>query len=353
LRRRTMACIGHAAGRAVTFVAGPPLRAAPAPGRGCPLLLQAEALQGKLCASLVRLVKELQETSKLPCRLFDTHSLKRAPPDADLISAPSTAVGRLVAAEDTGIVVGRGAHSVVVKLRREDGVYVAVKQLSLPSSVRNRKGAGACRALHHVNVVRHLSQGHGQIVMEFCDGGSLDEAIRRSGPLSEEYAARVVVHTLRGLAFLHLHGVIHRDVKPANILIDTQSDTFKLCDWIEEDEAGMDGVLGTPVFLAPEVVRTGQHVLASDTWALGATAVNVLTGELPWEKEDNKFAAMFKAAHGNAPPYDDSSMSEPFRQFLAVCFEPDAALRATPSCLLDHPSSKEHPWATCQSQQRG
>jgi serine/threonine protein kinase len=346
-----MACMGHA-------LLAPPARDAPAAGRRCPLLLQAEALQGKFCASLVTLVKELAETSRLPCRLLDSQRpspvrTECARPNDD--GAPSTAVGRvaMAIAEDSGIVVGRGAHSVVVKVRRADGVYVAVKQLSLPSAVRHRTGAGACLTLHHVNVVRHLSQGHGQIVMEFCDGGSLDEVIRSSGPLSEERAARVVVHTLRGLAFLHSYGVIHRDVKPANILRDTQTDTFKLCDWIEDEEAGMHGVLGTPVFLAPEVVRTGRHVFASDTWALGATVVNVLSGKLPWDKEDNKFAAMFKTAHGNAPPYDDSNMSEPFQQFLAACFEPDAALRATPSVLLDHPSSKQHPWETCQDQQRG
>jgi serine/threonine protein kinase len=147
----------------------------------------------------------------------------------------------------------------------------------------------------------------------------------------------VVVHVLRGLAFLHSQGVIHKDVKPGNILIDTRQDKFKICDWIAGEETtgsnkSSPGLIGTPAFLAPEVVRTGRHVEASDTWAVGCTVVNALSGKLPWQDEDNKFAAMFKAAHGQAPPFDTTNVSEPFKQLLAACFEP----RHAPSALLAH-----------------
>jgi len=86
---------------------------------------------------------------------------------------------------------------------------------------------------------------------------------------------------------------------------------------------------------------------------VGCTVVNALSGKLPWQDEDNKFAAMFKAAHGQAPPFDTTNVSEPFKQLLAACFEPDSSLRPAPSTLLAHPSSAEHPWATsCRDERR-
>jgi serine/threonine protein kinase len=257
-----------------------------------------------------------------------------------------------------GVIIGRGAESHVYKARGKEGGYVAVKRLYTQSGLRASSSAAAVQALHHVHVVRHIASGSGWQVMEFCDGGSLADVLSRSGPLGEERVARAVVHVLRGLAFLHSQGVIHRDVKPGNILVDTFQDTFKLCDWIVgEATTGSNtrssGLIGTPAFLAPEVVRTGQHVEASDTWAVGCTVVNALSGKLPWQDEDNKFAAMFKAAHGQAPPFDIANVSEPFKQLLAACFEPDSSLRPAPSTLLAHPSSAEHPWATsCRDERR-
>ena len=147
--------------------------------------------------------------------------------------------------------------------------------------------------------------------------------------------ARVAKQVLTGLAYMHENGIIHRDVKPANILIDTRTDTFKLCDWIGEGESKncVSSVVGTPVFLAPEVVRSGRHCLSSDTWALGCTVLNLATGTLPWSSEDNVFAAMFKTAHGHPPPHPQD-LSPPLRDLLALSFEPDSTLRPAPDMLL-------------------
>jgi serine/threonine protein kinase len=219
------------------------------------------------------------------------------------------------------------------QVQGDHGHFVAIKLPCSPGRVQQRSRLS--RSLNHANVVQHIADWKWGVVMQLCDGGSLADDLARNGPMDEKRAARVVHDTLRGLSFLHSHGMIHRDVKPANIL--AHQDVFKLCDWIEVAETGITdcrSAIGTPVFLAPEVVRTGRHVEASDTWAVACTVVNLLTGNLPWEDEDNAFAAMFKIAHGRAPPYDEARMSVPVRRFLAACFQPDCCLRSSPRSLL-------------------
>ena len=92
--------------------------------------------------------------------------------------------------------------------------------------------------------------------LEFVDGGSLAELVGREGALSERRIVRAVGDVLAGLAVLHEHGVIHRDVNPANVMVDWRSGAFKLSDWIggegEELSVSVHGKpVGTPVFMAP------------------------------------------------------------------------------------------------------
>jgi hypothetical protein len=254
------------------------------------------------------------------------------------------------------VVVGVGANSIVYKCTRTSVCHghVAIK---LPRTVKAHNLASTPQVIdddchshgllqRHDNVLHHIMlDGKGTVVMEFCEGGSLAEVLVRSGPLSASRLTRVVLHVLRGLAHLHLHGIIHRDLKPANILVDSRSDTFKLSDWIskaEEEQALHQSSqaaipAGTPVFLAPEVIRTGRHCMVSDTWALGCTVINLVTGELPWSKEDNVFAAMYKTAQGLPPPYDLGTADVALHGFIALCFEPDASLRTCPADLLARP----------------
>jgi len=245
--------------------------------------------------------------------------------------------------EATKDIIGEGSTSVVYRCRSGgDGQYVAIKSPSSPAARRSATSPEACnefrrsRRLHHDNIVGYLAlECQGNLVMEFIDGGSLADAIARSGVLVEEHVAQVAKQVLVGLAYMHENGLIHRDVKPGNILIDKRTDTFKLCDWIGEEEANncVHSLVGTPVFLAPEVVRSGRHCLSSDTWALGCTVLNLVTGTLPWSSEDNVFAAMFKTANGHAPPHPQD-LSLPLRDLLALSFEPNATLRPAPNVLL-------------------
>ena len=253
--------------------------------------------------------------------------------------------------------LGSGATSVVYRCPSgKTGKYVAVKRLSSPAarsaatSPKARDEFKRTRSLHHDNIVSYIALGwEGNLTMEYVDGGSLADFIGRNGPLGEAQAVRVAVHVARGLAYMHVKNMIHRDVKPANILIDTRTNTFKLCDWIGQEEFHpcppsisstprplSSNPSGTPVFLAPEVVRSGRHCPSSDTWALACTVINLISGRLPWADEDNVFAAMFKTAHDQAPPFDSQHMSQPMINMLALSFEPDPVVRPDAAALLVH-----------------
>ena len=263
--------------------------------------------------------------------------------------------------DSDSVIVGQGAHSVVYKCRRGDKSFVAVKRSGkkLQNAAANLKILDEFKrsqCLHHENLVRHIALVYGgSLVMEYVDGGSLEDAIARNIPFCDHQVTRIVSHVFAGLAHLHAHRIIHRDVKPSNILI-SSTGTYKLCDWISQDEEYYSHSharspvcpVGTPVFLAPEVVRTGRHCFRSDVWSVGCTVLNLLTGKLPWEDEDNVFAAMFKTAQGLAPPYDHTDISEPLRHLLTLCFEPDASFRPDPAALLELPLCHQHSEAVDQ-----
>jgi len=246
---------------------------------------------------------------------------------------------------------GVGGTSVVYRCRCRsvgNGEFWAVKSPSSPAARQSAVGSGAYnkfqqhRRLRHENVVACFALGwNGSVFMEWVAGGSLADVIACSGALVETRVVYVAKQVLMGLTYLHENGIIHRDLKPANILIDTPSDTVKLCDWIGDAEAAEAGkrafgVVGTPVFLAPEAVRQGLYSRCSDTWALGCTVLNLLTGTLPWSDEDNVFAAMYKTAHGQAPPHPQQGRlrCQLLRDLLALSFQQDASQRPAPDVLL-------------------
>ena len=177
--------------------------------------------------------------------------------------------------------VGQGAHSIVYKCRRSSGdsAYIAVKHFSsraardAATSPRAQEEFALARCLlSHDCIVRVLSLDlvKGCLSMEFVDGGSLEDVMAREGPLREERVIRVLCQVLKALALLHAHGCPHRDVKPANVLVETHTDTFKLSDWIgseaEDLSLALGKPVGTPVFMAPEVAGCPhRHCFESDT----------------------------------------------------------------------------------------
>lgn len=170
---------------------------------------------------------------------------------------------------------------------------------------RMMREARALAAVHHPNCVRVYDiiedvDGLG-IVMEFIDGRPLSEAVGGHGPLDDVAAARLWATTAGALAAAHAQGVLHRDVKPANILLDGDGLPHLIDFGIARTKgdvtltaAGM--MLGTPDFLAPETAATGVATPASDAWQVAATVSYALTGQPPRGHRANPMSALMAAA---------------------------------------------------------
>jgi eukaryotic-like serine/threonine-protein kinase len=167
---------------------------------------------------------------------------------------------------------------------------------------RFRREAQAIARLSHPNIVTVIDRGEHEgrqyIVFEHVAGENLKEAVQRLGPLPVGRALALAHQAARGLAFAHQHGVVHRDVKPHNVLIDAEG-TAKVTDFgIARSLGREDGitetgtVLGTSDYLAPEQAA-GQRVDAcSDQYSLGALLYELLAGEVPYPAPNAVTAAM-------------------------------------------------------------
>lgn len=172
----------------------------------------------------------------------------------------------------------------------------------------------------------------------YCENGSLSNMCKKFGKFPEHLASVYITQVLEGLAFLHEQGTIHRDIKGANIL--TTKDGFaKLADFgvatkitkLEENPS----VVGTPNWMAPEVIELNGATTASDIWSVGCTVIELLTGNPPYHRLD-PMQALFAIVNNDHPPIPEG-ISPVVKDFLIQCFQKDQNLRVTAKKLLKHP----------------
>eukprot|EP01004_Peranema_trichophorum_P003442 NODE_242_length_3166_cov_37.850477_g196_i1.p1 GENE.NODE_242_length_3166_cov_37.850477_g196_i1~~NODE_242_length_3166_cov_37.850477_g196_i1.p1 ORF type:complete len:935 (+),score=137.66 NODE_242_length_3166_cov_37.850477_g196_i1:68-2806(+) len=121
------------------------------------------------------------------------------------------------------------------------------------------------------------------VILEYVSGGSLAYILEHFGPLPPSSVSQYSRHILRGLNYLHSNGVVHRDVKPANLLLD-ESGRCKLADFGTADHLNniKKSVKGTPMYMAPEALKGCEYLPSSDIWSFGLTTLQLLTARLPW-----------------------------------------------------------------------
>ncbi len=180
-------------------------------------------------------------------------------------------------------------------------------------TARFRREAKVCAHLKHAHIVDVYAlgekEGYQYIVNEFIDGPSVKELLKNCGPLPLPVALSITDHILQALQFAHRRGIIHRDVKPANILINTQGYAkladFGLAQIGEEPTVTQQGsIVGTPAYMAPEQI-TGQPLQGqADLFALGAVLYEMLSGRQAFGGE-NYSACIYKVINEEPPPLRD------------------------------------------------
>lgn len=232
--------------------------------------------------------------------------------------APARRPGDLGALDHYDIlsVVGRGGMGVVFKahdtlLERVVAVKVLAPTLAVSAAARQRfiREAQAAAAVAHDHVVTiHAVEPKNipYLVMQFVAGVSLEEKIRATGPLEVKEILRIGMQTAAGLAAAHAQGLIHRDVKPANILLENGIQRVKITDFGLArlvDDAGMTqtGVIaGTPQYMSPEQVRGERLDCRSDLFSLGSVLYAMCTGQGPFGAGSN-MAVLRKVADEQPP----------------------------------------------------
>src|ERR671927_1481051 len=195
-------------------------------------------------------------------------------------------------------------------LGRAVAVKVLAERYARDEAIRTRftrEALAAARLSGEPNIVTIFDVGeHAErpfIVMEYLSGGSLEDRVRRDGAQSPAQALEWLEQAARALDAAHAHGVVHRDVKPANLLLD-RNDDIHVADFGIASAAGLDSltmtgtVLGTAGYLSPEQARGERATDASDRYSLGIVAFELLTGKRPFAADSPTAEA---AAHVNAP----------------------------------------------------
>lgn len=246
-----------------------------------------------------------------------------------------------------GDCLGRGAFGSVYRaLNWGTGETVAVKQIKLADLPKSELRVimleiDLLKNLDHPNIVKY----HGfvktpetlNIILEYCENGSLHSISKNFGRFPENLVALYMSQALHGLCYLHDQGVIHRDIKGANIL-NTKSGLVKLADFgVASRTTGLheSSVVGTPYWMAPEVIELTGATTASDVWSLGCTVIELLEGRPPYYNLQ-PMPALFRIVNDDHPPLPQGA-SPVVIDFLMQCFQKDPNLRVSAKKLLKHP----------------
>ncbi|KAL9341565.1 hypothetical protein Peur_064890 [Populus x canadensis] len=258
-----------------------------------------------------------------------------------------------------GELIGCGAFGhVYMGMNLDSGELLAIKQVLIAANGATRERAQAhikeleeevklLQNLSHPNIVRYLGTVREEetlnILLEFVPGGSISSLLGKFGSFPEPVIRAYTKQLLLGLEYLHNNGIMHRDIKGANILVDNKG-CIKLADFGASKQvvelatvSGAKSMKGTPYWMAPEVILQTGHGFSADIWSVGCTVIEMATGKPPWSQQYQEVAALFYIGSTKSHPEIPGHLTPEAKDFLLKCLHKEPNMRPEASQLLQHP----------------